>query len=420
MNKLLSIILIFIIITILALYILCNQFIRTNEKFTNTIQSYRNKGNIDFNYNDFSSERLITDISQKSSIEFLLANFCFKTDFNGQTEENWDPNNNNILQIIKDNIPIRTSEVHILDNKKNLDSKYIQELLKEEITNLKRLGLGSLFTHISNINNDINDNPIKTDVIVGPVYVIFIQNPYHIEHNTKKNSYNLKDIYFNKKNDNGFTPPYAKYNDGIFDTNIPYDKNKEIDTQLLFLFPMYHKTYPRFYAYDIIEKCTYYTFKEINFNVLKPKESKKNVRHIPNFKGITDMVRFFNSNNYINLSTSNSIKFEISKDTNCFIRCKNSLRASDSDIQLSCGCASRIFKKPSVVTSDIPSLYNTKCKSSEFSEIENSKFYTYGFVYRVNEIVIPALYNFIIKGTDLTKLEKSFKDQLLNNNCNKN
>lgn len=420
MNKLLSIILIFIIITILILYILCHQFIRTNEKFTNTIKSYRNKGNIDFNYNDFSSERLTTNISQMSSIELLLANFCFKTDFNGQTENNWDSNNNDILKIIKDNISIRTSDVHIVDNTKNLDSKYIKELLNEEIIKLKKAGLGSLFTHISNVNKDSNQKPIKTEVIVGPVYAVFIQNPYHVEHNIKKNSYNLKNIYFNTTSDSGNTPPYAIYNDGIFDKTEYSYKNEGINTQILFLFPIYHKTQPRFYAYDIIDKCEYYKFTEIDNSILETKKSTPDIKHTPNFKGITDMVRFFNSNNYLNLNNSPSIKFEISKDENCFIRCKNSLRASNNDIQLACGCASRIFKQPSEVTNDIPKIYNTKCKSSKPLEIENSKIYTYGFVYRVNEIIIPSLYNFIIKGTDLENLENSFKDKILDNKCNKN
>ena len=136
MDYKLKILIIVALIVILMVPIYFILFSKNKEYFTTTIQDYK-KGtsfigekNTDFifNYSNYLSET--TSIRNSSGIELLLASFCFKTEelpYNFKTKE-WNINNNSILEIIKENIPIRTSEIHDLSED---DISHIASSLKK-------------------------------------------------------------------------------------------------------------------------------------------------------------------------------------------------------------------------------------------------------------------------------------------------
>jgi hypothetical protein len=435
MDYKLKILIIVALIVILMVPIYFILFSKNKEYFTTTIQDYK-KGtsfigekNTDFifNYSNYLSET--TSIRNSSGIELLLASFCFKTEelpYNFKTKE-WNINNNSILEIIKENIPIRTSEIHDLSEDDILNSDLIKSKLDSDIQNLRNEKLDELITFTSSTNKDTDGNFVTKKVIIAPIFAIFIQYPYHIEHDTDKNKYYIKSIFFDNLNDTDFTPPYALYNDGIFDNqNLSNTNNNKIVTKLLFLFPMYHKTESKFYGYEYMKECLNYKIdtleQETPDSLLKIKNNPELSINNPNeniftFKGITDMIRFFNSNS-IEMSNdsigkfrfTSPIKFEISRDKNCFIRCKNSLPSSNSNVRIVCGCATNIEKEETVVNADITGKYNSYCKSNKKDEIENNKLYSYGFVYRVNENLINNVYKFIMTTKNLKELSESINN----------
>jgi hypothetical protein len=349
----------------------------------------------------------------------MLAAFCFKSQ--GFLREEWKPEYNNPLDIIKKEIPIRTSpEIHNIAGLINRAT--IFNAIKADLEKFKTTGLYKLVEKITP-NKDENQNFITENVIAGPVYAVFIHHPYYIENNTSESKMVYKDIYFNNKNSLDFTSAYAIYNDGTFDTTKNTDSNSSnVKTQLLLLYPLYDKITDSLYQ----AKCDYYNLEQDGVdqnNNIKIKGNPSLVfKQKPCISGISEMLRYFKSGSYYNdllycprdkcddtTLQPFTLKFKLNNDANCFIKCKGSLPNANTDIKIVCGCASQFMEKPALETMLIPENqnYNTKCKSNfDEKEIEDNKYYIYGFSYRINEelVVNQEITRVTLTQNDIKKL----------------
>ena len=413
----------FITLTIIAIIVIAAiiyLILCTKETFDNPIRDSIKNANkvIDFNYSAYShlSTSVNPDPSKDPSSLLILGAFCFKSE--GFTRDQWKPEYNNVIEIIKNEIPVRTSpKVHNITT--SLDEGVIKKAISEDIKAFKELSLDKLVER---------ENKYTTDgVIAGPVFIVFIQNPYYIEHNTVTKDKYYKNIYFNNVKNTDYTSSYAVYNNGEFDFSKTLNTN--IRTQMLLLYPMYHKHTAELYK----SECDYYNLEKEgvdSLNRIKLKNNPKlSFKTTPSFAGISEMLRYFKSLSYTetlkycdkdvclpNELKNFSLGFKLSNDNNCLIKCKGTLENENSDLKdIACGCASRLLKDKNKVTLDIPENkeYESKCKSSIDTEIENEKFYIYGFTYRLNEnlIVNDPLARIILTNNDVDKLNSSINPE---------
>ena len=446
MKTILLIILAIIAIATIITLILC----KTKEAFTQDIYDLRNSEPndiIDFNYGEYSyaTTSIHPDPTLDPVSQPVLASFCFKSQ--GFLKEEWRPEYNNPLEIIKNEIPIRTSPA-IHDITDLITRQTIYNAIKQDLDHFKQHN-PELYSKVQKItpNTDENQNIIKNSIMVGPVYAIFIHHPYYIENNIEESKKFYKDIYFNNANSNDFTPAYAIYNNGVFDTIKNTDVNaKNIKTQMLLLYPLYDKYTDELYQ----AKCDYYNLEQNGTDAEGNIKIKDNTNLLfkqrPCFSGITEMMRYFKSASYYsNLSYCSeqicndnerqlfSLKFKLSNDANCFIKCKGSLSISNTDMKIVCGCASQFNVDDPVYPEDtqgesftIPddfsvpedNQYNTRCKSAFNTEIEDEKYYIYGFGYRINEelVVNNEIGRVTISQNDIIKLNESINPTKITEN----
>ena len=413
------------LLAIIAIITIVCYFIFKSENFKNPISDVKTTNPndiIDFNYSEYA--HLSTSVNPNPAEDptslLLLGAFCFKSE--GFTRNQWKPEYNNVIEIIKKEIPVRTSpNVHNIDGL--LNETKIREAITKDIESFKALSLDKLVDKKDNISKEFKDG-----VIVGPVYVVFIQNPYYVEHNTITGDKYYKNIYFNNLKNNDYTSSYAVYNDGEYDFSKTLNTN--VKTQMLLLYPMYHKTNVALFT----SGCDYYNLEKESVDSRNYIRIKGNpnlaFKEHPSFAGINEMLRYFKSLSYMeelkycdkdvcvpSELKSFSLGFKLSNDNNCFIKCKGSLENENSDLRdITCGCASRLFSDiDDEVTLDIPDnkQYNTKCKSSIDTEIENEKFYIYGFTYRLNEnlIVNVPLTRIMLTSKDIEKLNSAINPE---------
>lgn len=408
------------IIAIIVIIVIIYLILCTKETFNNPIRDSIKNANkiIDFNYSEYShlSTSVNPDPSKDPSSLLILGAFCFKSE--GFTRDQWKPEYNNVIEIIKNEIPIRTSpKVHNIDTVLNIDR--IKKAISDDIKEFKALSLDKLVER---------ENKYTTDgVIVGPVFIVFIQNPYYIEHNTVTKEKYYKNIYFNNVKNTDYTSSYAVYNNGEFDFSKTLNTN--VKTQMLLLYPMYHKTNIELYK----SGCNYYDLEKEGVdsqNRIKLKNNPKlSFKTAPSFAGISEMLRYFKSLSYTetlkycdsaecnpNSLKSFSLGFKLSNDNNCLIKCKGTLENENNDLKdITCGCASRLLNNDNEITLDIPKNkeYESKCKSSIDTEIENEKFYIYGFTYRLNEnlIVNDPLARIMLTVNDVKKINSAINPE---------
>jgi|TARA_B110000261_G_scaffold155143_1_gene187589 hypothetical protein len=447
MKTILLIILAIVAVAVVVVLLLC----KNKESFTQDIFDLRNAEKtdiIDFNYGEYSyaTTSIESDPTLDPTSQPMLAAFCFKSQ--GLLKEEWKSEYNNPLDIIKKEIPIRTSpDIHNITGLVN--RKTIYNAIKADLEKFK--ATTKLYNLVEKIspNKDENKNFIVENVIAGPVYAIFIHHPYYIENNTSTSKMVYKDIYFNNKNSLDFTPSYAIYNDGIFDTKLNTDANSHnVKTQLLLLYPLYNKTTDNLYQ----GKCDYYNMEQDGVDTKNNIKIKGNpslvFKQKPCISGISEMLRYFKSGSYYqdllycpvdnqpcndtNLQPF-TFKFKLSNDANCFIRCKGSLPNANTDIKVVCGCASQFMEETALEAFDVPDdhKYDTKCKSNfNTKEIEDDKYYIYGFAYRINEelVVNEEISRITLTQNDIKKLNDAInptriieKDKTylkLENKCN--
>jgi hypothetical protein len=432
MKTILLVILAIVAVAIIVVLLLC----KVKESFTQDIFDLRNAKKtdiIDFNYGEYSyaTTSIESDPTLDPTSQPLLAAFCFKSQ--GFLREEWKPEYNNPLDIIKKEIPIRTSPaIHNITGLVNRETIY--NAIKADLEKFKETtNLYSLVEKISP-NKDENQNFIIENVIAGPVYAVFIHHPYYIENNTSESKMVYKDIYFNNKNSLDFTSAYAIYNDGVFDTKLNTDTNSHnVKTQLLLLYPLYDKTKDSLYQAN----CDYYNMEQDGVDTKNNIKIKGNpnlaFKQKPCISGISEMLRYFKAGSYYNelsycpveqtCDETNlqpfTFKFKLSNDANCFIRCKGSLSNTNTDIKVVCGCASQFMEKTALETFDIPEdhKYNTKCKSNfNTKEIEDDKYYIYGFTYRINEelVVNEEIGRITLTQNDIKKLNDAINPTKIN------
>jgi hypothetical protein len=423
MKTILLVILAIVAVAIIITLLLC----KIKESFTQDIFDLRNDKKtdiIDFNYGEYSyaTTSIESDPTLDPTSQPLLAAFCFKSQ--GFLKEEWKPEYNNPLDIIKKEIPIRTSpDIHNISGLINRET--IFNAIKVDLEKFKTTT--KLYDHVQKItpNKNADQNFITEKVIAGPVYAVFIHHPYYIENNTSTSKMVYKDIYFNNKNSLDFTPAYAIYNDGVFDIKKNNDANSHnVKTQLLLLYPLYDKTTDNLYQ----AKCDFYNLEQDGVDTLNNIKIKGNPNLVfkqkPCISGISEMLRYFKSGSYYqNLLYCPSdklpcdetslqpftFKFKLSNDSNCFVRCKGSLPNANTDLKIVCGCASQFMDKVALEAFDIPTdhNYNTKCKSNfNTGEIEDDKYYIYGFAYRINEelVVNEEISRITLTQNDIKKL----------------
>ena len=457
MKTILLIILAIIAIATVITLILC----KTKERFTQDIYDLRNSQPndiIDFNYGEYSyaTTSINPDPTLDPVSQPMLASFCFKSQ--GFLKEEWRPEYNNPLEIIKNEIPIRTSPA-IHDITDLITRQTIYNAIKKDLDHFKQHN-PELYNKVQKItpNKDENQNIIKNSIMAGPVYAIFIHHPYYIENNIDESKKYYKDIYFNNKNSKDFTPAYAIYNNGDFDTEKNTDVNaKNVKTQMLLLYPLYDKYKDELYQ----AKCDYYNLEQNGTDSEGNIKIKDNTNLLfkqrPCFSGITEMMRYFKSASYYqnllycseqicndNELKEFSLKFKLSNDPNCFIKCKGSLSISNTDMKIVCGCASQFNvddpvypeetedtqedtqEEPTAEPFTIPddfsvpedNQYNTRCKSTFNTEIEDEKYYIYGFGYRINEelVVNNEIGRVTISQNDIIKLNESINPTKITEN----
>jgi hypothetical protein len=447
MKTILLIILAIIAIATIITLILC----KTKEAFTEDIYALRTRTSepndiIDFNYGEYSY--VTTSINPDPTLDPVsqpvLASFCFKSQ--GFLKQEWRPEYNNPLEIIKNEIPIRTSPA-IHDITDLITRQTIYNAIKQDLDHFKQHN-PELYSKVQKItaNKDEYQNIITNSIMAGPVYAIFIHHPYYIENNIEESKKHYKDIYFNNANSKDFTPAYAIYNNGVFDTIKNTDVNaKNIKTQMLLLYPLYDKYTDELYQ----AKCDYYNLEQNGTDAegnIKLKDNNNLLfKQRPCFSGITEMMRYFKSASYYsNLSYCSeqicndnerklfSLKFKLSNDANCFIKCKGSLSISNTDMKIVCGCASQfnvddpVYPEESTEPFTIPddfsvpedNQYNTRCKSAFNTEIEDEKYYIYGFGYRINEelVVNNEIGRVTISQNDIIKLNESINPTKITEN----
>ena len=451
MKTILLIILAIIALAIIITVILC----RTKyEGFTEDINDLRNSEPddiIDFNYGEYSyaTTSIYPDPTLDPTSQPMLASFCFKSQ--GFLKDEWRQEYNNPLEIIKNEISIRTSPtIHNIEEL--ITRETIYNAIKKDLEYFEKNN-PELYNQVEKItpNEDENQNIIKANVIAGPVYAIFIHHPYYIENNTNESKRYYKDIYFNNNNSKDFTPAYAIYNNGEFDTERNTDVNsRNVKTEMLLLYPLYDKYQDKLYK----SNCEYYKLEQSGTNSegkIKLKDNNNLLfKESPSFSGITEMMRYFKSSSYYtnliycpkqnceeNEFESYTLKFKLSNDANCFMRCKGSLTTTNTDVKVVCGCASQFVvpelssssdSSESFVVSDdnvnspfiIPEdqQYNTRCKSTFNTEIEDEKYYIYGFAYRINEelVVNNKIARVTLSQNDITKLNDSINPTKITEN----
>jgi hypothetical protein len=442
-----TLLIILVVIALIALGIIVSLlYVKQTENFTEDIFNLRDSepnNIIDFNYSQYG--HVTTSVEPNPlmdpTTQVLLGSFCFKSQ--GILKEEWKPEYNNPLEIIKNEISIRTSP-NIHDITELITKQTIYDALTTDLNYFKTNNpdLYKLVTRITP-NKDENLNLIETNVIAGPIYAIFIHHPYYVENNEEESKKYYKDIYFNNYNSKDFTPAYAIYNNGEFDIKQNTDVNtKNIKTQMLLLYPLYDKYKDELYN----GKCSYYNIEEDGTSPSGKFKIKENDNIVfeskPSLAGISEMMRYFKSSSYYqNLLfcpketcidpelSEYTLKFKLSNDANCFIKCKGSLSSSNTDMKIVCGCASRFKDKNTDETNlidtdsfDISETdeYDTRCKSNFNEEIEDDKYYIYGFAYKVNEdtTVNNELTRVLLSQTDITKLNDAINPTKISENGN--
>ena len=185
-----TLLIIFVIIALIALGIIVSLlYVKSTEKFTEDIFDLRNSEPndiIDFNYSQYGhvTTSIEPDPLMDPTTQAVLASFCFKSQ--GILKEEWKPEYNNPLEIIKNEISIRTSP-NIHDITELITKQTIYDALTTDLNYFKTNNpdLYKLVTRTTP-NSDEKMNLIETNVIAGPIYAIFIHHPYYVENNKEE------------------------------------------------------------------------------------------------------------------------------------------------------------------------------------------------------------------------------------------
>lgn len=345
--------------------IVLNAYSDPTTSFTNTGKAYHlhNKKfhNYTYNYKGF----------EKDMNNTLLTFMCIKTE--GIMLSNWNKEYDNVLNMIKEYCPCKTSDVYDL---------------REEILSFNDIDRKETFKITHPLNSHLVKRLVEKDIqtkmfpyseliekyngIIAPVYAIVIQYPNR--------------WYTSSDGDSGYRTTFFDLRDDIY---RPYERihvhprhinTKDnigvVDTKILFLYPMYHKTKIQFYE----TYCNIYQFKLKLSDYLEYELS---------LKGIVDMIKFLTGDKIVE---NMPVPLKITKTQQCFVHCNN-------DLDYSCGCGTRhhVVQKGNdgKYTEPTDNKYNSYCKDVNEDTIENEemRLSNYGMVYRINELTSPLIYD---------------------------
>lgn len=387
-NKTLRYIIFLIVFFILIL--LLSTCWKNTEPFSDTLASYKTPtqaknvnlrtppwfhGLIDKDDNNYmyNYNYLYSQFEERDRINLLLAFFCVKTV--GIFQNSWTAEHDNVLEMMRSKIPCKTSVVYDLRTEAQKRSKggytkatpanhmLIQRVLEDDINNsmkeYKKIGGGKL---------------------LAPVYCIMIQYPnklYTYQDGTQDYKYSHFDL-----NEEDLIPYQRR---DVRKLNKPDVKDKEgqVDTKIMFIYPMYAKNTVKFYR----PPGTKYTHEKSGCNDITKKHTKEcidqypeyrfDVSSINNFKqapdsgevsiqGIVDMIKFFSGS-----ENDKNLQLDITKAQQCFIKCNN-------DGTTVCGCGTKLHSDD----------YKSYCKDRyDIDEPDTkNKLSSYAFVYRINEL----------------------------------
>jgi len=344
----------YILIIIIIILLIINIILYNKYKFK---ESFKICDNTSFNcYKDYIDTWFHGKIDDNCNIEsiyehnyyfdknnnskknnFLLNFMCLKTQSKDKSQ--WNSEYNNILKIISDYIPCKSSKVYNLkDISMNNSNKHINyENIEKALIEDKKIMCGFINDNY-NIDKDYSKLITNLDnIILGPVYIVLTQYPY------KKMNGNT--IFTNINNIHG---DKARFSDIKNDKTI-------VDVNMIFLYPMYDKFSINFYGYELgNNKC-------INdYKINLPNELISN--KIATIKGIVDMIKFLNGYNLDFFNEKIPINIYPSKDDKCFIKC-----VDNNDIF--CGCSTRINNNyESICTDDHDNKINSTCLVYKLNE----------------------------------------------------
>jgi len=355
----------YILIFIIILIILINRIIyykcRTIEKFSNCNDTSLNcyKNNKDFWFhgeinddcsikNKYELNYYFDKNNTSEDYNFLLHFMCLKTEsieHNIKSKTgNWKPEYNNILKIISDNVPCKSSKVYNLieiadkykiSKNELINNNIIEKVLIEDNKIMRGYDVNDKYYESSDYSKLVNSND---NIILGPVYILITQYPYKRKDDdllvtSIDNMYHMKPFYSDKQNDNTI-----------------------VDVNVILIYPMYDKNSINFYGHELKGHKCFNDYK-VNLNIKTEKE--------PTIKGIVDMIKFFKGKDP---SIKMPIKIEPTKEENCFINCVN-------NDNIYCGCASR--------TKD-ENVYESICKE-KITDETNNHIISNCLVYKLNE-----------------------------------
>jgi hypothetical protein len=384
-------ILILILILIIIIYIIIYYKCRTIENFSNcndtSLNCYKNNKDLWFHgeinkdcsiKNKFELNYYFDENNNSEKYNFLLHFMCLKTE---SIEHNiisktgkWKKEYNNLLQIISDYVPCKSSKVYnlieIADKYKISKNNLINHNIIEKVLMEDNKIMSGFNNDEYNENNDytklINN---KDKIILGPVYILITQYPYKKRNDdllvtSIDNIYHMKPFYSDKAND-----------------------NTVVDVNVMLIYPMYDKKSINFYGHELKNYKCFNDYK-INLNIKTEKE--------PTIKGIVDMIKFFKGKDP---NIKMPIKIEPTKEDNCFINCVN-------NDYIYCGCASR--------TKD-NTVYESICKE-KITDENNNHIISNCLVYKLNENSITVS-PYIKKLITIEDLEKKIPKLLIDLPC---
>lgn len=303
---------------------------------------YHNKFN--YSYNEFS---------ERNTDNLLLTFMCMKT--KGIPKAQWNSDYDNILEQLHKHIPCYTGkQVYDLRTMASKMSSKKFSFLPQYPSNLDliRKILEYDIQQMDKRYKKTNDQ--KQEFILAPVYAIIVQYPNKIY--SYNGSEEVKYSTFDMDKDD--LVPFQRKDISKMDTPHPKDNTGQIDTKILFVYPLYSKN----------PEEPYYPAElpEYKYKLPTGYQQFKLDKHELSIKGIVDMAKFFSG-----IRTFNSnIKLSPTKSQQCFIKCNN-------DNTFVCGCGTRINDSND---------YKSYC--TDTYEIDKDNFATlsnYLFTYRINE-----------------------------------
>lgn len=371
----------FLLIVFIVILLLSSCTVR--EPFIDTLSSYKATtqiknvneripnwyhGLIDDDYIHNYSYKY-TSFNDRDRLNLLLAFLCVKTV--GIFENSWTQEHDNILEMIKDKIPCKTSNVYDLrteaskrahfKKQKPSDFMLIQRVLEDDINiNMKKY-------------KEIGDNKL-----LAPVYCMIIQYPnklYTYQDGTEAYKYSHFDL------DEKDLIPYQRRNVKKLNKPDVLDNEGQVDTKILFIYPMYAKHVVKFYrppgteytedkenCKDNSKRYTKECADQYPEYRMKIKNFNPDVKHSGDvsIQGIVDMIKFLSG-----VQNDEKFQLEITKSQQCFIKCNN-------NNEIVCGCGTKLHSDE----------YKSYCKDRYTVNDPDSKnkLSSYAFVYRINEL----------------------------------